>query len=137
MTVRFTMRSESIRIIGCRLMEKIQMKPKIEKPIFDKDGYQINMKDLNGEPLPDPKNLVKVSPESIGLPSFAEMKKSPSKFIIHKRGGVREGAGRKQSGRHQIVLRLLPKAEKKLRTLAKKEHISLSVAAERLILQSI
>lgn len=109
------------------------MKQKIEKPIFDKDGYQINMKDLNGEPLPDPKNLVKVSLESLGLPKPGEYK---SLTIVRINGGAREGAGRKKVGRHPLMIRLLPKAEKKLRSFAKKEGITISEATEKIIFQS-
>jgi hypothetical protein len=89
------------------------------------------MKDLNGEPLPRPNDLVSVTLKELGLPpagSYKEMK-------VTVNGGAREGAGRKPSGRHQIVLRLLPKAEKRLRVLAKREGVSLSEAAERMILQ--
>ena len=48
-------------------------KPKIEPPVFDADGFQTNIKDLNGTPLPD---LSKVQTISFW-------------------GGAREGAGRK------------------------------------------
>ena len=109
------------------------MKPQIEKPIFDKEGYQINMKDINGESLPDPKNLVSVSLESLGLPKPGGYKNLP---IVRINGGARPGAGRKKIGRHPLMIRLLPKAEKKLRSFAKKEGVSISEAAEKMILQS-
>lgn len=49
-------------------MKKITRK--IPKPVFDKDGYQINMTDLNGEPLPDlrAKPLTRKEMAKLGLP---------------------------------------------------------------------
>jgi hypothetical protein len=66
----------------------MKKKIEIEPPVFDARGYQINMHNLNGEPLPDPADLV---------------------VVKRGRGGHRPGAGRKPSGRQQIVLRLSPK----------------------------
>jgi hypothetical protein len=82
---------------------------KIAKPTFDKDGYQTNLTDLNGEALPviDPKQLRPL------------------------RGGARVGAGRKPSGKVPVLLRLSPATAKRLRAMAKREKLTLSEVAER------
>ncbi|MDR1190084.1 MAG: hypothetical protein LBK60_00265 [Verrucomicrobiales bacterium] len=43
---------------------------KIPKPVFDKDGYQTNITDLNGKPLPDlnAKPLTREAMAKLGLP---------------------------------------------------------------------
>lgn len=88
-------------------------KPKIEPPIFDAEGYQTNIKDLNGTPLPD---LTKVQAFSFW-------------------GGARKGAGRKSSGRQPVLLRLTPKTIRSLRTAARKQGKTISdIAEERLVL---
>ena len=88
-------------------------KPKIEPPIFDAEGYQTNIKDLNGSPLPD---LSKVQAMSFW-------------------GGARKGAGRKSSGRQPVLLRLTPKTVRKLRASARKQGKTVSdLAEERLAL---
>lgn len=85
---------------------------RIEKPQFDGAGYQANMKELNGEPLPD----------------LAKLKFRP---FMH--GGARIGAGRKPSGRKAVLLRLSPKVISALRKEAERNHKTLSdVAEERL-----
>lgn len=88
-------------------------KPKtIKPPVFDADGYQTNIKDLNGTPLPD---LSKVQAMSFW-------------------GGARKGAGRKASGRQPVLLRLTPKTIRSLRTAACKQGKTISeVAEERLV----
>jgi hypothetical protein len=88
-------------------------KPKIEPPVFDADGYQTNIKNLNGTPLPD---LGKVQTFSLW-------------------GGSRAGAGRKSTGRQPVLLRLTPKTLRSLRSTARKQGKTLSeVAEERLVL---
>jgi len=85
---------------------------RIEKPQFDDAGYQVNLKDLNGEPLPEIAKL---------------------KFQPFKHGGARVGAGRKPSGRKAVLLRLSPKVISALRKEADRNHKTLSdVAEERL-----
>ena len=59
----------------------------IEPPVFDARGYQTNIADINGEPLPDPA-------AHAGWRSF--------------HGGAREGAGRKPTGNVSVMLRLPP-----------------------------
>jgi hypothetical protein len=87
-------------------------KPRIEPPVFDTEGYQTNIKDLNGTPLPD---LGKVQALSFW-------------------GGAREGAGRKASGRQPVLLRLTPKTVRSLRAAARKQGKTISeVAEERLV----
>ena len=71
---------------------------KIEAPQFDAEGYQTNIKDLNGEALPDLENL---------------------DFHPFSHGGARPGAGRKRSGRTAEMLRLSPSVIKRLRAKAK------------------
>ncbi|MSU60028.1 MAG: hypothetical protein EXS35_17975 [Pedosphaera sp.] len=84
----------------------------VEKSLFNSAGYQINMKDLNGEPLPDLEKLA---------------------FRLVKHGGTRVGAGRKPSGRKAVLLRLSPKLIAVLRKDALRNHKTLSdVAEERL-----
>lgn len=88
-------------------------KPRIEPPIFDAEGYQTNLKDLNGTPLPD---LSKVQTMSFW-------------------GGAREGAGRKSTGRQPVLLRLTPKTVRSLRAAARMQGKSISEIAEaRLVL---
>jgi len=90
-------------------MKKHNGSPK--KPVFDAEGYQVNLKDLNGETLPDAARV---------------------KF---KHGGVRAGAGRKPVGRKAILLRLSPSVIAALRARAKAEHKTLSdIAEERLVI---
>ena len=83
-------------------------KPKIEPPVFDAEGYQTNLKYLNGTPLPD---LSKVRAVSFW-------------------GGAREGAGRKSTGRQPVLLRLTPKTVRSLRAAARKQGKSISEIAE-------
>jgi len=83
-------------------------KPRIDPPVFDAEGYQTNLKDLNGTPLPD---LSKVRAVSFW-------------------GGAREGAGRKSTGRQPVLLRLTPKTLRSLRAAARKEGKSISEIAE-------
>ena len=87
----------------------------IEAPLFNKAGYQVNLKDLNGEPLPDVKGL---------------------SFRPFKHGGARVGAGRKPSGRHPILLRLSPKLISGLRKEAARKRRSLSDVAEERLAQT-
>ncbi|XHR29323.1 MAG: BrnA antitoxin family protein [Chthoniobacteraceae bacterium] len=52
------------------------MSKQTPKPKFNAEGYQTNMKDLNGEPLPDPNSLSVLSREEealLGLPSPEEL----------------------------------------------------------------
>ena len=85
---------------------------RIEEPRFNSAGYQVNIKDLNGEPLPD----------------FAKLEFQP-----FKHGGARAGAGRRPSGRKPVLLRLSPKLIAALKKEAERNHKSLSdVAEERL-----
>lgn len=81
---------------------------KAKPPTFDAEGYQTNIKDLNGTPLPD---LAKVQAMSFW-------------------GGARKGAGRKASGRQPVLLRLTPKTIRSLRTAARKQGKTISEVAE-------
>lgn len=86
---------------------------KTKPPVFDTEGYQTNLKDLNGTPLPD---LGKVQ---------------TTRFW----GGAREGAGRKSTGRQPVLLRLTPKTVRRLRAAARKQGKSISEVGEaRLVL---
>ena len=83
-----------------------------ESPAFNRAGYQVNLKDLNGEPLPD---LSKLDFRPLG------------------HGGARMGAGRKPTGRKAVLLRLSPGVISALRKEAQRRHQTLSdVAEERL-----
>ncbi len=90
-------------------------KTKLSKPpVFDPEGYQTNLTNLNGTPLPD---LRKVKARA---PSW---------------GGARNGAGRKSSGRQPVLLRLSPKTVRSLRATARKQGKTISdLAEERLAL---
>jgi len=85
---------------------------RVEEPLLNEAGYQVNIKDLNGEPLPD---LAKLE------------------FRPFRHGGARQGAGRKPSGRKAVLLRLSPKLISALRKEAVRSNKTLSdVAEERL-----
>ncbi len=86
----------------------------IETPLFNRAGYQVNMHDLNGEPLPHLKAL---------------------DFRPFKHGGARAGAGRKPSGRKPILLRLSPKLISGLRKEAARKRRTLSEVAEERLAQ--
>jgi hypothetical protein len=77
-------------------------------PIFDADGFQTNLTDLNGTPLPD---LSKVTTRPFW-------------------GGARKGAGRPPSGRQPVLLRLTPKTVRQLRVSARKQGKTVSDLAE-------
>jgi hypothetical protein len=93
---------------------KRKIKP-VEKPQFDGAGYQVNMKDLNGESLPDPEKL---------------------EFRPFKHGGARVGSGRKPSGRKAVLLRLSPRVISGLRKEAKRDNKTLSDVAEERLAQA-
>ena len=78
-------------------------------PVFDAEGYQTNIKDLNGTPLPDLRK-VKVRPLAWG--------------------GARKGAGRKSTGRQPVLLRLSPKTVRNLRATARTQGKTISDLAE-------
>jgi len=89
---------------------------KIQSPVFDADGYQTNLKTLNGTPLPD---LNKVQALSLW-------------------GGARTGAGRKPTGRQPILLRLTPKTVRHLRAAARKQGKTISeIAEDRLVVTGL
>ncbi len=81
----------------------------LEPPVFDAEGYQTNLTDLNGTPLP---NLSKVKARPLGW------------------GGAREGGGRKSTGRQPVLLRLTPKTVRDLRVTARKQGKTISEIAE-------
>lgn len=86
--------------------------PKHDAPRFDLEGYQIDMRDINGEALPQSDQIV-------------------FKPLAH--GGARPGAGRKKLGRQALQLRLSPATVARLRARATAENKTLSqVAEERL-----
>jgi hypothetical protein len=82
---------------------------------FNRAGYQIDIKDLNGQPLP---NLAKLE------------------FQPFQHGGLRPGAGRKPSGRKAVLLRLSPKLISALRKEADLNHKTLSEVAEERLAQA-
>ena len=84
---------------------------KIEPPVFDSEGYQTNIKSINGEPLPD----------------------LSSREWRHFHGGARAGAGRKPTGRNPLTIRLSPPVERRLRAAAKRDGVSVSDVAERML----
>jgi hypothetical protein len=118
MLVRYTHRPGGvIRIIGAGYWEmgaKIyeEKNQRIEKPQFDSAGYQVGLKDLNGEPLPD----------------LAELE-----FRPFKHGGARIGAGRKPSGHKAVLLRLSPRVIAALRREAGRRKKTLSGVAEEVL----
>ncbi len=102
---------------------------------------------LNGEAVPPHSDMQEISSKDYArfrIPSVSEAKKIPIHLVnrkgkvlevIDRRGGKREGSGRKASGRKPITIRLLPKAKKRLEVLAGKKHCSLSEVVETLILR--
>lgn len=80
-----------------------------EPPVFDAEGYQINLRHLNRTALPD----------------LARTKAKPLAW-----GGAREGAGRPASGRQPVLLRLTPKTVRRLRVSARKQGKTVSDLAE-------
>jgi len=84
---------------------------KTKPPVFDAEGYQTNLTDLNGTPLPD-------------------LKKAKARPLW---GGARPGAGRKASGRQPVLLRLTPKTVRNLRAAARKQGKTHSEIAEELL----
>ena len=80
----------------------------LKPPVFDAEGYQTSIRDLNGTPLPD---LSKVKAVSFW-------------------GGARTGAGRKATGRKPVLLRLSPKTIRHLRATARKQGKTISEVAE-------
>jgi hypothetical protein len=88
------------------MSKKIKISEKLQ---FNSAGYQVTIKDLNGEPLPDLGKL---------------------EFRPFRHGGARIGAGRKASGRKAILLRLSPKVIATLRKEAERNHKTLSDVAE-------
>ncbi|MDR2462197.1 MAG: hypothetical protein LBD30_00240 [Verrucomicrobiales bacterium] len=85
--------------------------PIIEPPRFDRDGYQTNLRDLNGEPLPD-----------LAAAKFTRL-----------HGGARSGAGRRPLGKTTMLLHLRPQAAAAIRTTARREHQTLSAVVDRLV----
>lgn len=86
--------------------------PKPDAPRFDVEGYQIDMRDINGAALPQPGKV---------------------EFKPFTHGGARAGAGRKKSGRQPVRLRLSTTTLARLRARARAEHRPLSdIAEERL-----
>lgn len=80
-----------------------------DSPVFDAEGYQANLADLNRTRLPDLKRA----------------KSRPFGW-----GGARPGAGRQASGRQPVLLRLTPKTLRALRAAAKRQGKTLSDFAE-------
>ena len=78
-------------------------------PVFDAEGYQTNLTNLNGTALPD---LRKVKTQPLAW------------------GGARNGAGRKATGRQPVLLRLSPKTVRNLRATARKQGKTISEIAE-------
>jgi len=93
-------------------MKTIGKIKKPEAPVFDAEGYQVNLTTLNGTALPDLKRVV-------------------AQPLRH--GGARHGAGRKATGRKPVLLRLAPATVRTLRATARRQGKTLSdVVEERL-----
>lgn len=90
-------------------MKTTGKKPKNPAPVFDAEGYQTKLTDLNRTPLPD----------------LRRVQTRPPRW-----GGVRPGAGRQPTGRQPVLLRLTPKTVRSLRASAKKQGKTLSDLAE-------
>ena len=70
-------------------------------------------------------------------PEMTEEDFASGKLRIIRHGGARPGAGRKPVGTKATMLWLTPAASKRLRTIAKKEGITMSKVANRLIEQGV
>ena len=86
------------------------------KAVFDSEGYQADVKSLNGE----------------GLPQLEKLSVRP---LAH--GGARPGAGRKAKGHRQILLHLSPSTVALLRSEAKRKNQPISSTAEISLLYAL
>lgn len=68
---------------------------KSKNPKFDEEGYQVNIDDINGEPLPDLKRVKIMSRQAAKLPSARVVKQALSR-LGHCRPGL--AAVRKKTG---------------------------------------
>ncbi len=90
-------------------MKPTGKKKPIEAPVFDAEGYQVNMTSLNGEPLPE---------------------LNTTGWVPFHHGGARKGAGRKPTGRQPVLLRLTAATVRALRAAARSQGKTLSAVAE-------
>ena len=103
--------------------------------VFDAEGYQAGLTHLGGSPLPaveDLRSLTALTPAqqaALGLPTPVAVARS-------LRGGAREGAGRKPSGKAKKTIKLSPRAISRVRTYAKRNGLAdFSAAIEDLALR--
>lgn len=93
---------------------------KTKKPKFDVEGYEIKP-----GPLPDVSKLR--TPTQTRIYSSGK--------LVERRmwGGVRVGAGRKPVGHVRMQIVVTPQTRRRIEALAKREHLTLSGAVERLV----
>ena len=113
------------------------MKAKKSNAEFDSDGYQTNLKSLNGEPLPDLVTLTKFHKSGFALPNpqdFVRIERAGQITLTPKtKGGARAGAGRKPAGKLSMVVRLQPALIAKVKARARREGMTISDTVAKLL----
>ena len=127
LTVRFTLRRGLIRLIGARYWSK---QKKINYTNEPKDGLELP--ESGYEVLIDPIFSKKWKELSFSGEGYDKSQKGDKVQLTPKRGGVREGAGRKRSGHVRLQLASSLATRQKSAAIAKLKRISLSQAVEQL-----
>ncbi len=106
---------------------------KTKKPKFDAEGYEISP-----GLLPD---VSKLRVLTRGEQARFGLDKPPTETRVYSKGklierrmwgGARSGAGRKPAGHVRMQLVVSPQTRRRIEALAKREHLTLSGAVERL-----
>lgn len=106
------------------------MKKKIKYTDEPKDGLELpesGYEVLSGKSISTKWNELSVSGEG-----YEKFQKGGKLQLTPKRGGVREGAGRKRSGHVRLQLSISPATRQKIEAIAKEKRITLSQAVEQL-----
>jgi hypothetical protein len=69
---------------------------------------------------------------SVSGEGYDKLRKGEKLQLIPKRGGIREGAGRRRTGHVRLQLSISPATRQKIESIAKLKKISLSQAVEQL-----
>jgi len=106
------------------------MKKKIKYTDEPNDGLQLpesGYEVLNGSSVSIRWNELSVSGEG-----YEKFQKGEKLQLTPKRGGIREGAGRRRTGHVRLQLSISPATRQKIEAIAKLKRISLSQAVEQL-----
>ena len=106
------------------------MKKKINYTTAPKDGLELP--ESGYKVLIDPIVSKKWKELSISVEGYDKLQKGDKLQLTPKRGGVREGAGRKRSGHVRLQLSISLATRQKIVAIAKLKRISLSQAVEQL-----